>query len=129
TNLISNAIKYSPREQPISISLQATDAEVVIEVTDRGTGIPANEQEGIFEAFTRGKRALADAPGAGLGLYNVRRIVKAHGGRIELESQPGHGSTFRLHLPRYRADDATRAARTIAVVTPSDLVDLSSERE
>lgn len=98
TNLLSNAIKYSPSDTPIAVGVRATAGDVIIEVADHGAGIAREDHERIFEPFRRvGARDLAK--GAGLGLFNVKRIVEAHDGRIEVESVPRLGSTFRIHLP------------------------------
>ncbi len=99
TNLVSNALKYSPPEEPIDIVVAMEPAEVTVAVTDRGVGIPRDDQKRIFEPFRRGATRNT-VPGTGLGLFNVRRIVQAHGGRIEVESVPAIGSTFRIHLTR-----------------------------
>ncbi|HEY5947748.1 MAG TPA: ATP-binding protein [Kofleriaceae bacterium] len=99
TNLISNAIKYSPPEEPIDIIVTATPQHVAIEVVDRGVGIPRGDHQRIFEPFQRGA-TRSTVPGTGLGLYNVQRIVEAHGGRIEVDSVPAVGSTFRICLDR-----------------------------
>jgi signal transduction histidine kinase len=100
TNLISNAVKYSPKDQPVRIVVIAYDDDVAIEVTDRGVGIPDEDHERIFAPFQRGRAAKSDVAGTGLGLFNVQRIVQAHRGRIELESEPQKGSTFRIWLAR-----------------------------
>ena len=102
TNLISNAIKYSPPEEPINIAVRATTDEVTIEVTDHGVGIPRDDHERIFEPFRRGA-TRNKVPGTGLGLFNVQRIVQAHAGRIEVDSVPAVGSTFRIRLPTSRS--------------------------
>ncbi|HEY8460811.1 MAG TPA: sensor histidine kinase, partial [Blastocatellia bacterium] len=74
--------------------------EVQIKVSDRGLGVPASEQERIFEPFYRGKEAqAAQIHGNGLGLSLVKHIVTAHGGRVTVESKIGQGSVFILHLP------------------------------
>ncbi|HEU4613264.1 MAG TPA: HAMP domain-containing sensor histidine kinase, partial [Kofleriaceae bacterium] len=99
TNLVSNALKYSPPDEPIDIRVAATEHVVTVEVTDRGVGIPREDQNRIFEPFRRGATRNT-VPGTGLGLANVQRIINAHGGRIEVESVPAVGSTFRLHLTR-----------------------------
>ncbi len=97
-NLISNAIKYSPEGGDIELRLERRGNELMLAVADRGLGISPDARERLFEPFTReGSRAMI--PGAGLGLYVVRRIVAAHGGRIEVDSAPGAGSTFRVYLP------------------------------
>jgi signal transduction histidine kinase len=114
TNLVSNAIKYSPPEEPIDVVVSAMSESVCIEITDRGVGIPREELNRIFEPFRRGgSRSLV--PGTGLGLYNVQRIVQAHAGRVEVDSVPSVGSTFRIVLQRTAAiaarveDPAARA--------------------
>lgn len=96
-NLVSNAIKYSPEGGDVAVGVEQRGQEAVLYVTDTGIGIPADEQQSIFLPFRR--RRLDVATGAGLGLSVVRRIVAAHGGRIEVQSQPGTGSTFTVVLP------------------------------
>jgi len=98
-NLLSNAIKYSPAGGAVELSLAAARHEAVVSVRDRGLGISAEEQERIFEPFRRTRSAQTAARGAGLGLAVARRIVEAHAGRIDVESVPGKGSTFRVRLP------------------------------
>jgi two-component system sensor histidine kinase KdpD len=97
-NLLDNAVKYTPRGSPIDISAELGDGAVLVEVADRGPGIPRDAEERVFQKFTR----LADraAPGgAGLGLAICRGIVAAHGGRIWVEPRPGGGARFRFSLP------------------------------
>ncbi len=98
-NLISNAVKYSPGGSAIRIMVTAADDEIVISVRDSGLGMNEADKRRIFEPFTRVGLSRESIPGAGLGLYIVRKIVLAHAGRIEVDSTPGHGSTFRLCLP------------------------------
>ena len=98
TNLLSNAIKYSPAGGPVTVRLQRDVDAAVISVTDTGVGISPDDQGRLFEPFTR-LQNVGTAPGSGLGLYVVRRIVDAHGGSIEVESEPGRGATFRVRLP------------------------------
>jgi signal transduction histidine kinase len=98
-NLISNAIKYSPAGGTVDLVLECAPGEVRLSVTDHGLGITEDEQRHLFEPFHRAGGSHQGIPGAGLGLYVARRIVEAHGGRIEVESAPGIGSTFRIHLP------------------------------
>ncbi len=106
-NLISNAVKYSPVGSCVYVSAHATPNEVVISVRDEGPGIPPEEQARIFERFYRGENAARrGAPGTGLGLYLTRIIVEAHGGRIWVESDGVHGSTFHVALPRTLAGEA-----------------------
>lgn len=101
SNLISNAIKYSPDGATITISGRSLPREVDIAVEDQGPGLPADEKERVFERFFRAAGAATQgAPGAGLGLFLARAIIEAHGGRIWVESDPGQGSTFHFTLPR-----------------------------
>jgi two-component system phosphate regulon sensor histidine kinase PhoR len=103
-NLIQNSARHAAAGRWLGISAQATRvgrAEVVrLTVRDRGPGIPSGEERRIFEAFYRGRQALAaGVSGSGLGLSLVKRILDAHGGRVEVESTPGAGSAFTLVLP------------------------------
>ena len=99
-NLLTNAMKYSRGEDDITLDVSLRDAHVAIAVTDRGVGIAPEEQERIFEEFYRTGTPENDSiPGTGLGLTLVRHIVESHGGKIEVESVPGHGSTFTLLFP------------------------------
>jgi two-component system, OmpR family, sensor histidine kinase MtrB len=102
TNLLSNAIKYSPRGGRVRVQLARAQDEVMLSVSDEGVGIPPDEYERIFEPFRRSKGSSAEIPGIGLGLSVSRRIVRAHGGDIEVVSQIGAGSTFRVRLPPQR---------------------------
>ena len=102
-NLLDNALKYSP--DPADIRLSCTEAgdELVVAVADRGVGIASREQGRIFEKFYRVATGYVhQAKGLGLGLYAARAIARAHGGRIECQSAPGRGSTFRIVLPMAR---------------------------
>jgi PAS domain S-box-containing protein len=100
-NLVSNAIKYSPRGGSVVIRGTARPAEVVISVSDQGVGIPMEEQERIFDRFYRLQSPETRAvSGTGLGLYLTRAIVNAHGGRIWVKSTSGQGATFFVALPR-----------------------------
>jgi signal transduction histidine kinase len=100
TNLVANAIKYSPANTQITVSAQNDKDTLFISVADQGYGIPAEHRLRIFEKFYRVPRVEdADAPGAGLGLAMVREIAELHGGRVMVESEAGAGSTFTLRLP------------------------------
>ncbi len=103
SNLISNAVKYSPPGSEIRISGRATPKEVIITVADQGIGIAPEERDKLFERFYRSERAVRrGTPGTGLGLYLSKAIVEAHGGRIWVEDneagQPG--ARFSFSLPR-----------------------------
>lgn len=102
TNLISNAIKYSPAGCPITVALATNEDQAVIEVRDQGVGIDPEDQQRIFEPFARVGSSTSMAPGLGLGLSIIQRIVEAHRGRIEVSSVPDQGSTFRVILPLHR---------------------------
>jgi signal transduction histidine kinase len=97
-NLLSNAIKYTPAPGIVAVEAQATAGEVLISVVDSGPGIAAEEQERVFEPFFRSERERRFPQGLGLGLSIARELVAAHGGRLDLESAPGAGSRFTIHL-------------------------------
>jgi two-component system phosphate regulon sensor histidine kinase PhoR len=102
-NLIDNAIKYSPDTSPVTVTLTSQGQFVRIAVSDEGAGIPKDEQRAIFRKFARGSAAQAmNVKGTGIGLAMTGQIVKAHGGRVEVESHPGRGSTFTVVLPAVR---------------------------
>jgi signal transduction histidine kinase len=99
-NLVNNALKYSKDQKYIGVSLYRTNGSVKLEVRDRGIGIPAHEQEKIFEKFYRcGDPLVHNVKGSGLGLSLVRHIVRAHGGDVLVESAPDEGSKFTIALP------------------------------
>ena len=98
-NLLANAIKFGAGK-PIVVSVRGEGDVVELGVTDQGVGVPRDEQRRIFEPFERARQAR-DVAGLGLGLYVVRTVVEAHGGRVGVRSQPGHGSTFTVRLPRF----------------------------
>jgi signal transduction histidine kinase len=99
-NLLTNAMKYSGESRDIDLRLRRVNGEAIIDVKDRGVGIPAAHKTHVTEKFYRVQSAEnAGIPGAGLGLTLVEHIVTAHGGRLEIESEVGRGSTFSIHLP------------------------------
>jgi len=101
-NLLHNAIKYSPDKGSITVIVRETaSAEAAIEVRDTGAGIATRHQGRIFERFYRPDGARSrETGGVGLGLAIARSAVEANGGRLELESEEGRGSLFRIVLPR-----------------------------
>ncbi|MCS7179337.1 MAG: ATP-binding protein [Anaerolineae bacterium] len=99
-NLLRNASQYTPQGGTIALRITAQDDGLVLEVADTGTGIPPEVQRHLFTRFYRGIPAADDTVrGLGLGLYITRAIVEAHGGQIQVFSEPGTGSTFRIYLP------------------------------
>jgi two-component system phosphate regulon sensor histidine kinase PhoR len=98
-NLISNAMKYSGASQDIHVAIARVENEAQLSVTDHGIGIPPEEQQRIFDRFYRAPEASRMVGGAGLGLALVRHFAEAHGGRVEVSSEPGKGSTFTIALP------------------------------
>jgi len=99
-NLFENAVKYSPDCDTVWVELARNGRHIEIAVRDRGVGIPPSEQRRIFERFVRGSAAReSNVRGTGIGLAMARQIVRAHGGDITVESEPGKGSTFRVLLP------------------------------
>jgi signal transduction histidine kinase len=100
-NLLENAVKYSPDCRTVWIGVAPRNGRVILSVRDRGVGIPPDEQRRIFDRFFRGAEARErNLRGTGVGLATVRQIVLAHGGKIEVRSEPGEGSTFTVILER-----------------------------
>jgi PAS domain S-box-containing protein len=99
TNLLGNAIKYSPGGGAITVEVRTDTDDAVLRVTDQGIGIATDEQQRIFEPFSRTSAAAAVASGVGIGLYVTAQIVARHGGTITVTSQPGQGSCFTVRLP------------------------------
>lgn len=97
-NLISNAVKYSPENKPVTVEVRREGAEVHLSVRDEGIGIPEEDQRHLFEAFHRA-RNVGEISGTGLGLLLVKRCVEIHLGRVSFESRVGEGTTFRVALP------------------------------
>jgi two-component system, OmpR family, sensor histidine kinase MtrB len=114
-NLLSNAIKYSPDGGTVTVAVQCTNDVGCITVTDPGIGIEPDDLQRIFEPFRRSS-SVERIPGVGLGLAVTRRLVIAHGGTIEVRSEPGVGTTFSVLLP------LTMAAQTMPVPKASHVV-------
>jgi len=104
-NLLDNANSYSEKGKPIVVSAESNGNVVMISVADQGPGIDTLEQGMIFDKFYRGKEQRAVVQGTGMGLPIARAIVEAHGGSINVTSQPGHGSVFSFTLPVARTGE------------------------
>jgi PAS domain S-box-containing protein len=99
SNLLTNAVKYSPEGSTVFIELRSSEGILLLSVRDQGIGIPEEDRERLFEPFHRA-RNVGLISGTGLGLAIVKQAVEAHGGRIEYESRVGEGTTFTLRIPR-----------------------------
>jgi PAS domain S-box-containing protein len=99
-NLTDNALKFTPDGGHVDVALTSVDGCAVLEVVDTGIGVPAHEQQRLFDRFFRSSLAQQSAiPGSGLGLSIAHNIVERHGGTLEVRSEAGEGSTFRVRLP------------------------------
>ena len=99
-NLVDNAIKYSGSRKVLRVEAAARDGWLLLAVADEGVGIPVDEQGRIFDKFYRvGRSETQGRRGSGVGLALVRHVAEAHGGRVTVESRPGHGSRFTLWIP------------------------------
>ncbi|MDQ6606985.1 MAG: ATP-binding protein [Actinomycetota bacterium] len=130
-NLLTNAHLYTPEGGRIHVGAEADRAWVQIVVADSGVGMSAEEAEHLFERFYRGGNGSAKAPGTGLGLSIVKSLVDMHDGRIEVETQPGQGTTFRVLLPSAlpgpesaRSLEAIRGRRVLVVDDEREIADL-----
>lgn len=97
-NIIANAVKYSPEGSEVVLGIRSEGTNVVFNVIDRGIGIPEKDRARLFEAFHRCSN-VGDTPGTGLGLVIVKRCIDLHSGTIDVESEPGRGTTFTVRLP------------------------------
>ena len=100
TNLVENAIKYTPENGRVDIEVDSQPEQVWIHIKDTGVGIPEDELEHIFDRFARSRNNIAsEIDSSGLGLSIVQRIITLHGGEISAVSKLGSGSTFSLWIP------------------------------
>lgn len=109
TNLVRNALVYSLPSAPVEVRAREDDGHLVVDVSDHGPGLTPAEREAIFDRFVRGA-AARNRRGAGLGLFIARRMIEAHGGNVEVESEEGVGTTFTLRVPIAQHARALRPA-------------------
>lgn len=121
-NLLSNAVKYSPDggDVDVWVGLERSDArsDAVLRVADQGVGIPAADLPHVFERFRRATNVVGRIGGTGIGLHGVCQIVQDHGGRIDVESDEGRGTTFTVHLPLVAAVHAPPVEANVVAATP-----------
>jgi len=98
TNLVTNAIKYSPEDKAVVVHLQATGTTLILQVRDEGIGIPAADLKHLFQPFHRAANA-GEIAGTGLGLTITKEAVELHGGTIAVDTQLGLGTTFTIDIP------------------------------
>ena len=98
SNLVSNALKFTPRNGRVTVSSACRNGEVIASIADTGPGIPAAEVPLLFEKYHRGTTSR-EVEGTGLGLFIAKALVEAHGGHIEVQTAPDHGANFSLVLP------------------------------
>ncbi len=111
-NLVSNAIKFSPQEGAIQVTISAAEGRCLVAVADRGCGVPPNEIESIFDPFVQSSKTRTASGGTGLGLAICREIVHSHGGRIWAENRPDGGACFRVQLPIHPPESSSRVEQT-----------------
>jgi two-component system phosphate regulon sensor histidine kinase PhoR len=105
-NLIDNAIKYSPPDTAIEVKIRHAQDQVSIVVSDRGVGIDKQDLPRVFDRFYRARRGSRQSvTGTGLGLWLVKRAAEGHGGRVDVQSQPGAGSVFCVTIPIHREEE------------------------
>jgi two-component system, OmpR family, sensor histidine kinase KdpD len=107
--LLSNALKYSPDDSPLTVAAEFTGSAIVVDVVDGGPGVKDEERDRIFDKYYRGRAARSRAPGTGLGLASARSIVQAHGGEIWVTSPPAGGAAFHVSLPVTGGSQRVRA--------------------
>jgi signal transduction histidine kinase/CheY-like chemotaxis protein len=107
-NLLSNAVKFTPDGGRVTVRASIRHQDLVVEVTDTGPGVAAEDRQRIFDAFQQGARPPGQTEGTGLGLTLSKRILELHGGRIWVESEPGEGSTFGIAVPAGSEEPAVK---------------------
>ena len=123
TNLIDNAVKYSPAGAEVHVTAFSSGERVLVDVSDLGPGIPREQQRLIFEKFGRAHGQPEGKPGTGLGLFIARSIAEAHGGSLEVRSAPARGATFTLSLPTATFDPFADGQPSAAEFSPQDDAD------
>jgi signal transduction histidine kinase len=99
SNLLTNAVKFSPKGGQVTLRLQREGDEAVLEVSDTGVGIPKAEQAHVFDPYFRASNVAEHIEGTGVGLASVKKIVEQHGGSVEIRSEEGQGTTVTIRLP------------------------------
>lgn len=121
-HIVGNAVKYSPADEPVEVSISVEDGHATITVRDRGLGIPPDDHPRVFEPFARGSNVRrAKIPGTGIGLFVAREAIERHGGTIEFSSTAGEGSTFIAILPTVDASAALLPKRVTIISADRDL--------
>ena len=106
TNLVSNAVKYSPGGTRVTLEVAKENTQVMLAISDQGPGISKDDLNVLFQPFGRGRAASTLVEGTGMGLYVVKQIIEAHNGCIDVQSEPGCGATFRIRLPLVQVPSA-----------------------
>jgi signal transduction histidine kinase len=130
SNLVSNAIKYSPSGGPIEISAGIETKQVVVAIEDHGIGIPAKDLDRLFERYHRGSN-VSGIVGTGVGLYLVKMVVDLHGGSIAVKSKEGEGTRFTVRLPikpPSQIEAISPAETTSASVEETQLIEHHADR-
>jgi signal transduction histidine kinase len=110
TNLLSNAFKYCPNGGTVSLHLNCEQTRVIFQIADEGIGIPDEDKQKLFEAFSRASN-VSTIQGTGLGLSIVKKCVDLHGGQISVKSEVGVGTTFTVNLPQHREEETGTQGR------------------
>jgi two-component system, OmpR family, sensor kinase len=126
SNILSNAIKYSPDGGPIEINAGTEADEVVVAIADRGIGIPAQDRDRLFERYHRGSN-VSGIVGTGVGLYLVKMVVDLHGGSVDVEGAEGEGSRFTVRLPIKPSAKSEALAQHEAATASSDAARLAEQ--
>ena len=128
-NLIENALKYSPPDQPVRVELERARGEVRLKVSDHGIGVPPADQARIFQRFFRAENASTrHFGGLGLGLFISHSVVTLHGGTMAVESEEGQGSTFIVRLPAMKRRDVKALRPRVLLLEPEGAEDSVAER-